>query len=228
MPTAVVFDIDGTLVTFNFDVVGAKKALIAELASEGVDVSGVSLSFTIQEIIDYAKKAASGKSKVDFGSLRKKLYSILDESEARSARDASVFPGTRETLLCLRRGRIRLGVLTNSGKGAAHEVLRKGKLLDSFDFILTREDVDTMKPSPDGLLKAVKGFSLPKEQVYYVGDGILDIVAAKRAGLRIISVATGRYSQERLRDEGADYVISSLTELPSLLGLQSIRRPQNP
>jgi phosphoglycolate phosphatase-like HAD superfamily hydrolase len=76
-----------------------------------------------------------------------------------------------------------------------------------------------MKPSPDGVLKAVQRFSLPKEEIYYVGDGILDIIAAKKAGLRIVSVATGIYSSGQLRANGADFVIPSLKQLPALLNL---------
>jgi phosphoglycolate phosphatase-like HAD superfamily hydrolase len=33
-------------------------------------------------------------------------------------------------------------------------------------------------------------------------------------------VATGSYAPERLKAEGADYVIASLSELPALLGLK--------
>jgi HAD superfamily hydrolase (TIGR01549 family) len=220
LPIAVLFDIDGTLVTFEFDVEGTRKALIAELSRQGLDVSGLSLSTPTQQIVDFARRQAeAGESGTDFRLLRRRLYSILDESEVKSARNASVFPGTKKTLLYLRNRSVRLGVLTNSGRKAADEVLAKGRLLDCFDFVLTREDVDSMKPSPEGVLKAVQMFSLPKEQVYYVGDGILDIIAAKKAGLRIISVATGMYPPDRLRADGADFVVSSLRELPSLLKL---------
>lgn len=126
---------------------------------------------------------------------------------------------TRETLLYLRGKSVRLAVLTNSGRKAAYAVLRRGGILDCFDFVLTREDVDTMKPSPDGVLRAIQRFSMPIEEICYVGDGILDIMAAKKAGLRIISVATGISSSDQLRAGGADVVIPSLGELPPLLNL---------
>jgi len=216
----VLFDIDGTLVTFKFDVQGTRRALIEELARSGLDTSGLDLGSPTQRIMDAAKeqthKAGAG---VSFGDLKKRLYSILDEFEVESSRQAEVFPGAKETLLRLRNVGIHLAVLTNSGRKAAYSVLRKGDMLDCFEFVLTREDVDTMKPSPDGILKAVSKFSLPKSEVCYVGDGILDIVAAKAAGMRVISVATGTQPATRLREEGADRVISSLEELPEVLGV---------
>jgi phosphoglycolate phosphatase len=217
---AVLFDVDGTLVTFEFDVPGAKKALVEELAKMGVDTSGLSLTSPIQTIIDAAKvKVQGGKAGADFAPLRRRLYSILDDFEVDSSSKSSMFPGTKKTLLYLRSRSVRLAVFTNSGRRAAYSLLRRGRILECFDFILTREDVDTMKPSPAGILKAVERFSLPKEEVCYVGDGIFDITAAKAAGLKVVSVATGNYTPERLRQEGADFVISSLEELPGILGV---------
>lgn len=214
------FDIDGTLVTFKFDVQGARRALVAELQRSGLDVAGLSPASSTQQIIDSAKRhAESGGSGVDFPSLKARLYSILDRYEAEGAREAIMFPGTKKTLLYLRARSVRLAVLTNSGRKAAYAVLRRGEILDCFEFILTREDVDVMKPDPDGILRAVRKFSMPKGDICYVGDGVLDIVAARNAGLRIVSVATGVHSSDQLLAGGADMVIASLEELPALLGL---------
>jgi phosphoglycolate phosphatase len=223
MPKAVLFDIDGTLVTFTFDVRGTRKALIEELSKEGLDTSGLDLSSPTQAIINAARRQfESGAARGDYLSLRKKLHSILDSFEEVSAAEATVFPGTKETLLRLRSDGIRLAVLTNAGRRAAFLVLRKTDILDLFEFVLTREDVETMKPWPEGLLMAVERFSLQKGDIVYVGDGVFDIMAAKQAGLKVISVTTGIYSRDRLSSEGADSVISSLTEIPGVLGLSSV------
>lgn len=220
MLTAVLFDIDGTLVTFRLDVQGLRKALIGELSRRGLDTSGLGLTSPTQQIINSAREQIeTGDAGDDFTSLKRKLYSILDDFEEESSKEATVFPVTRKTLLYLRGKSIRLAVLTNSGRRAAYSVLRRGKILECFDFILTREDVGTMKPSPEGVLKALERFSLPKEEVCYVGDGIFDVMAAKKVGLKVISVATGIYTPDRLREEGADFVISSLKELPKVLRL---------
>lgn len=218
MPTAALFDVDGTLVTFKFDVQGTRKALIDELRKEGLDTSGLSLSSPTQEIVDSARRQTEGgKASVDFASLKAKLFSTLDRFEGESSREATVFPGTRETLLYLRSKSVRLAVLTNSGRKAAHEVLGRAKVSDCFDFVLTREDVETMKPYPEGIQRAIELFALPKQDIFYVGDGVFDIMAAKKAGLKVIGVATGLYTETRLRGEGADYVISSLKQLPGIL-----------
>jgi len=217
---AALFDVDGTLVTFNFDVKGTRKAIIEELSKRGFDVYGLDMTTPTQTLVDAAREQVeSGKVRADFDEVRARLYSILDESEVESSSAVSVFPGTRETLDYLKSKNVRLGVLTNSGRRAATEILRRAGLQDCFEFVLCREDVSTMKPRPDGLVMAVHRLGMPRDRVFYVGDSKYDILAAREAGLRVVAIPSGNYSEARLREEGADYVISSISELPRLLGV---------
>ena len=220
MSLGVLFDIDGTLVSFEFDVQGSRLALFAELTKLGFDTGGLSPTSPTQHVIDYAQgQISAGAVNASFGAVRKRLFAILDEFELRSSPKVTVLPGVYDALESLRRKHVKLAVLTNSGRRAAADVLRRGSLLGYFDFVLTRDDVDSMKPSPSGVKKALSTFALRKEQVFYVGDSVFDIMAAKAAGLEVISVATGHYTVERLKGEGADVVISSLKELEAALPL---------
>lgn len=220
MALGVLFDIDGTLVTFEFDVEGTRKALLDELAKEGFDTSGLSMSSPTQYVMDSVRsQIASGRVSIDYHGFRRKLYSILDEFELDSCENAVAFPDAASTLGLLHSKSVKLAVLTNGGRRAASRVLGRAGLLDYFEFVLTREDVDAMKPNPEGVNLAVSMFSLPKDHVFYVGDSLYDIMAAKKAGLRVISVATGNYTAERLRSEGSDEVIDSLRSLPRVLAL---------
>ena len=219
-PVAVVFDIDGTLVSFEFDVQGTRKAIIDELSQRGFDTSDLDLKTPTQTMVDAARiQIESGRVHVDFEVLRSDLYSILDASEIESCKDANVLPGTIETLRYLKSKSMRLAVLTNSGRRAAVEILKRAGLNDCFEFVLSRDDVSMMKPKGDGLGLAISMLGVPKDRVIYVGDSRYDIIAAKEAGLRVVAVPSGNYSAAALREEGADFVIPSISELPSLLGV---------
>jgi HAD superfamily hydrolase (TIGR01509 family) len=219
MPVGAIFDLDGTLVTFRFDVQGTRKALLDELTAKGFETAGIGLATPTQQIIDAARSQAPIRKPEEFEELRVRIYAILDEFELESVASAKVFPGTRESLDFLKAKGVRLAVLTNSGRKAALEALRRAGLLDCFEFVLTRDETETMKPRPEGLLKATSMLGLPANSVYYVGDSPYDIAAAKDAGIKVVSVATGNYPAERLREEGADSVISSITELHQVFGL---------
>jgi len=218
MIRGVIFDLDGTLVTFNFDVHGSRSALLGELTRRGFDVSGLALSLPTQEIVDEARRqVASGRVAADFDALKQALYTILDAFEAEGGRKSAPFPDTRATLEELRRMSVRLALVTNSGRAATLRLLGRYDLADYFEFVLTRDDVESLKPNPDGLARAVARLSLPRSSLVCVGDSVLDIRAAKVAGLKIVSVSTGNYPPQTLRAEGADEVIGSISDLPQIL-----------
>ena len=219
MVVAAIFDIDGTLVSFKFDAAGVRTALIEELRARGIDTSGLSLSNPTQTILDAAKAriAPEGGGYADY---RRKAFDILDNFELRDITSTKPFPGIREALVGLKAEGVRLAVLTNSGRKAATRSLTIAGLHGLFEFVLTRNDTETMKPRPEGLLQAVSMLSLPKDDVYYVGDTPYDVMAAKGAGVKSVSVATGSYAPDRLSAEGPDFVIPSISELGTVLGIQ--------
>jgi len=216
MKVAAIFDIDGTLVTSSFDAQGTRKALIAELSSRGADVAGLGGGTPTQGILD-AARAKLGRD--GYEGYRKKVFSMLDDFELAGMAGSVPLPGARETLVGLKSIGVRLAVLTNSGRLSAKETLGKSGVTSLFEFVLTREDTRAMKPSPEGLIQAVSILAMPSGQVYYIGDSPFDVMAARGAGVKMVSVATGNYSSERLKEEGADFVIASLSQLPEVLGV---------
>jgi phosphoglycolate phosphatase-like HAD superfamily hydrolase len=217
MVVAAIFDLDGTLVTFKFDVKGTRRAIIGLFESQGIDTTGLGLNTPTQEMLDTAKARLPPGDKRAYDALRAKVFSVLDDFEEQSVPSTSVFPGTREILLGLKTSRVRLAVLTNSGRKSALQSLGRAGLLDLFEFVLTRNETEVMKPRPEGVMMAVGRLSVPKVSVYYVGDSLFDIMAAKGAGVKVVSVATGNYSADRLKDDGADFVIHGLSDLSSVL-----------
>jgi len=219
MVVAAIFDIDGTLVSFKFDAEGVRTALIGEMRARGVDTSGLDLSSPTQTILD-AAKARMAPDDEKYADYRRKAFDILDTFELRDIVSTEPFPGIREILAGLKSKGVRLAVLTNSGRKAATRSLTIAGLLDLFEFVLTRNDTETMKPRSEGLIQAVSLLSIPKDDVYYVGDTPYDVMAARGAGVKSVSVATGSYAPDRLASEGPDFVISSVSELGSVLGIQ--------
>ena len=149
--------------------------------------------------------------------MRRSIYLLLDRFELEGSKRSAPFDDTRPTLEELRRRGIKLAVVTNSGRLATTGLLTRYDLARYFEFVLTRDDVDHLKPHPDGLEKAVARLGLPSSRVVFVGDSVLDITAAKRAGLGVVSVATGNFRAEKLQAEGADVVLTRISELTGYL-----------
>ena len=80
-----------------------------------------------------------------------------------------------------------------------------------FDIVVSALDVKNPKPHPDLLLKILEHFGIKPSQAIYVGDSVLDEMAAKAAGVPLVA-----YNN---KDLSADYHIINLKELEAMLTL---------
>jgi HAD superfamily hydrolase (TIGR01549 family) len=75
----------------------------------------------------------------------------------------------------------------------------------------TKDDVEASKPDPD-LVEAALEKAGTRDAIM-LGDTPWDVEAARRAGLRCVTVITGGFSEQELRDAGAVAVFESIEEL---------------
>jgi HAD superfamily hydrolase (TIGR01549 family) len=102
-------------------------------------------------------------------------------------------------------------VLASSGN--EDDVERSMRLLGVEDIKhTTSADVEATKPEPD-LIKAALELVDGDGEALLVGDSTWDCEAAKRAGVRVIAVLTGGFSETELRDAGAERVYEQLRDL---------------
>jgi len=92
----------------------------------------------------------------------------------------SLEPGLRACLDSLRSCGLRLAIFTNRG-GGMNAVLDTFKLRPYFDPVITIAEVRA-KPAPDGLLRIADAWNCPPEELLFVGDSLLDALAAEAAG----------------------------------------------
>ena len=67
----------------------------------------------------------------------------------------------------------------------------------------TSDDAERSKPHPDIFLAALDRLKLSADTVVVVGDTPYDVEAAKKAGMRTTGLLCGGFSEELLRDAGA-------------------------
>jgi HAD superfamily hydrolase (TIGR01549 family) len=115
-------------------------------------------------------------------------------------------------LLELLDGRGQRLVLASSGK--RDEVDHYLDLLDARELVeawTTSADVTQTKPDPDLVHTAVD--KVGGGRAVMVGDSTWDCAAAARADVPSLAVLTGGFSEQELRQAGAQVVFESLTEL---------------
>lgn len=119
-----------------------------------------------------------------------------------------LFPGVK-SMLALVKKKYKVGLATSSSRAEAEIVLLKIGLRNSFDAILTREDVHTHKPSPEIYTKLSERFKCLPEECVVIEDSITGVTAAKRANMRCIAVLN-TFPAAKLKE--ADLVVKRLDD----------------
>jgi len=83
-----------------------------------------------------------------------------------------------------------------------------------------RVTCDCRKPNPGLLLKAAKEMDIDLSRSYFVGDGLIDVEAGKRAGCKTILVGHMTTFLSQMMEEWKttpDYMVHTLKDVPALL-----------
>jgi phosphoglycolate phosphatase len=220
----IIFDLDGTLISLHVDGTAFRREIARELTHSGFRMNLIEVNskgLYIQDILDLAKSQIDqGLVNVDYDGVRSRTFKALDDLEVGWIRLSQLLPGA-EAILSRLGGEgnapITLALLTNSGRAATRYAMEALGFNRFFQKTFTRDDLPAMKPRPEGITAALRALGLGESEVLYVGDSPTDIIAARGAGIRIASVASGRYDVEALRKLGPDFVLGSLSELEDLV-----------
>jgi pyrophosphatase PpaX len=112
----------------------------------------------------------------------------------------------------------RLGIVTAKRRATVDLAFAVLPLRDYFDVVVAADDVERHKPAPDPLLLALARLGAEPDAAVYVGDSPFDIAAGRAAGVHSVAVTWGGiYTEEALRAERPDTVVSTPEELLSVL-----------
>jgi phosphoglycolate phosphatase len=219
---AVLFDIDGTLISTGGASDRAWKRAFKELQGVDVDVPAVTgKGVPDPEVGRVVFERAIGRepTKEEADALMRRRLAHLPQ-EVDNSPGFVVKDGVVELLERLVDDGVMLGLTTGNVEEAAHIKLARANLNRFFSFGGYGSDSPdrielTRKALERGEL--VSGDPLDRDRCFSCGDTPRDVEAGHGAGIRVVGVATGEFTVEELLDAGADAVISSLREdLPLL------------
>jgi phosphoglycolate phosphatase len=219
---AVLFDIDGTLISTGGASNRAWQRAFKELQGVDVDIAKVTGKGVPDPAVGrQAFKAVIGREPTDEEAealMRRRLDHLSEEVE--NSPGYVVQEGVVELLDKLIDDGVLLGLTTGNVEEAAHIKLARANLNRFFSFGGYGSDSpDRTELTRKALERAelVAGRSLDLDRCFSCGDTPRDIGAGHGVGLRVVGVATGEYTVEELREAGADATIKSLREgLPLL------------
>jgi len=130
---------------------------------------------------------------------------------------AKAFDGILEIIRELKKRDVLLSIYTGKGRLSSEITLEEIGIINEFDMIVTGDDIDGHKPSPEGVDLFVNKFNLNRERVLLIGDAPPDVKAAKATGIKIASVLWDSYAKEEVLKMGSDFYFDTVEELSTFL-----------
>lgn len=201
MPRGVIFDIDGTLVDSNR---AHAESWAETLRSFGYAVS----ADEVQPLIGMGgDKLLPRLIGVDIESDAGKQYSehrtrLFFEKYFPGLR---AFPGVRALAQRLHDEGHVLVVASSASEEELEKLLGLADIRDLLTDATSSDDAERSKPDPDIVHAAIRGSRLPAHELVMIGDTPYDVEAARRAGVRIIAVRSGGWSDQELAGASAIY-----------------------
>ena len=216
---AVIFDLDGTLVNFNIESQTVRAEVRTYLIRNGIPPSILPTNESIFEMLKkveiYLKN--NNKPQRTFNSTRDKALEIAEQYELEAAKTTALFPGTITTLQTLKEKHYKIGLCTINSQKSTDYILNKFNIKKLFNATIPRDKVNQVKPSPEHLQAVLKALKTTPTEALIVGDGTTDMKCASDLNVIAVGLTTGTATREQLVEAGANYLITSITDLPPLL-----------
>ena len=216
---AVVFDLDGTLIDtldiyFRILNIALEQLGFQTVAREIVVGAAREGEFEWSRVLPMGLGSKMDDTVAQVREIIEGLYKKALHEEAE------LIPGASEILKKISAMGLKMALVTSTPWEYLQiklKPLRKARVADLFDVVITSDDVLRKKPAPEPLITCGKRLGVPMERVVYVGDSRVDIRAGKAAGMQTAGVLTGMEDRESLGREHPDFIIDNVTGLRSLI-----------
>jgi len=199
MPKAVIFDVDGTLI----DSVDLHAKAWQDAFSEyGRHIPFDDIRSQIGKGGDQLMPVFLSEDDIEaFGEeLEERRGVILKE---RYLPKIKAFPGVRALFEHLHAEGLRIALASSAKEDELETYKEAADIEDLVDEQTSFDDAESSKPHPDIFVAALEKLGNPDPQdVIVVGDTPYDGEAAAKAGLRMVGLLCGGFSEDSLRDAG--------------------------
>ena len=213
--SAVLFDLDGTLLDTLADIAHSANRVLSELGFPTHDIHAYR-HFVGEGLIVLFQKTLPPEVNAD-----EVMARCAEGFREAYGREWNVrtrpYDGIRELLDAIAARPIEMAVLSNKPDAFTKRCVREYLPEYEFRSVLGQRDSVPRKPDPAGAIKIVDEMDIPAEQFLYLGDTAIDMKTATAAGMYAIGALWGFRSLEELQRGGAQAVISRPADLLELL-----------
>ena len=189
----VIFDFDGTIADTNTLHAAAFHEVFESIHIHDFKYEDYMGRKTVEVFKDFLKSRDLPYTSKEIESL-----TALKQSTVRKLMlsQLKAYDGAIEVIRYLKAIGTTLIITTSSSRKGVHLALRQLGLLDSFDYIITGDDVEKAKPSPEIYFKTLQLAHIQPEEAIVIEDSIHGAKAAQEANLQVVIVNNDQLSDQ--------------------------------
>ena len=215
---AVFFDFEGTLVDFQWQLKPAVEECLQALSAIGFKREWYGSDPSYAYLYNHTRKLSlESKGKDGLAADMAVIDRIYDKYDADALTRWNLYPDTLETLTTLNRLGFQLGLISNIGRSALDAAMQRLDLSGRISVVISRNEVNELKPGPEGLLRAATVCAVEPKHCIFIGDSRNDVGAARKAGMLAAYLSGGEDTPAAMAQQPADVEIDRLSRLPSIL-----------
>lgn len=208
--TTYLFDFDYTLVDSSRGIVLCFRNVLER--HEHTDITDEQIKRTIGKTLEESFSILTGIE--DTNTLAQYRKEYVKEADEHVNANTVLFPETIHVLQELKAQGAKIGIVSTKYRYRIEELVEKYFPKGFFDIIIGGEDVKKMKPSPQGILKALKKLRRNRKETLYIGDSTVDAQAAFHAKVDFVGVLNGMTTREELESYPHRRILENLSLLP--------------
>ena len=228
--TTYLFDFDYTLADSSRGIVTCFRNVLTRHGY--TEVTDDDIKRTIGKTLEDSFSILTGVT--DAGQLAGFKAEYRKEADTHMTVNTVLFLETKSVLTALKDSGARIGIISTKYRFRIKELLDQHFPKDFMDIIVGGEDVKAAKPSPEGLLLAIKRLHVSKAETLYIGDSTVDAETAQAAGVDFAGVTHGVTTAKELEKYPHRKIMNTLEELlavqeehPSIFKIENPIRPEN-
>lgn len=210
-PRAVIFDFDYTLADSSEGIVECVNHALVRLGLNPIPPTDIRQ--TIGLSLPDTCLALTGRSDLS----RDFMRHFVSRADEVMVDMTEIMDSVPETITLLKERGYPLGIVSTKFRRRIETILAREGLLEFFRVIIGGEDVAGYKPDPEGINLALRKLGCSPSASVYVGDSLVDLETAQRAGIPFIALLTGPTSREKFLGDDVHLILERINELPAIL-----------
>ncbi len=215
-PTAIIWDLDGTLIDSAPDLAQALNVLLRENGRVVLEESQVRamIGNGVAKLVERGFAATGERLECERRAERVTQFLAIYTTTATDR--TCLFPGVREILQLFDDSGVQQGLCTNKPEAISKQIVADLAIAGYFSVVVGGDTTSRKKPDPLPLRTCLAAMDARAKESMLIGDSGVDVETAKALDMPV-GIVTHGYSRQPVESLGANFLVDDLLSLPAII-----------